>query len=234
MKGVEITSADPIVLRTNFPEVEALFAAAPKVVGFHIRDMVGRWFGSHYRTWRQGLTRGQRKLADRGAYQYRTNPANGVRSQAALRKAIGTAAGLSLDSIWGRGVIRSDVVFAHERGATMRPTRSRFLRIPVGPWARGKTKKELRTLWPAMLADAFVRRGRRGLVIVRPFGKTKTGKDRLQTIALLRRQVTLPATLRVQATWDAQASERLVRQQETMDRIVAELTAMTQGVTDAQ
>ncbi|MCC7537895.1 MAG: hypothetical protein IT379_16845 [Deltaproteobacteria bacterium] len=228
-----LAMAGPISLRTNLPELEVLFDRAPRVAALHVRDMLGRWFGSHFRVWRRGLNRWQRRMADRGAYQYRTWPANEARSQTDLRAKLARVATFRLDGIYGRGVIRSSAVLAHEIGASVSPTRSRFLRIPVGPWARGKSKKELRRLWPTMLAGAFVRRGRRGLVIVRPTGgKTASGRDRLQTIALLRRQVTIPPTLRVAETWHAQEPERTRRQLEAAQRIVAELATMTKGVRD--
>lgn len=235
MTTATIIPAGPISLRTNLHEIEALFAQAPRVAAFHVRDMIGRWFGSHYRVWRRGLNRWQRRMADRGAYQYRTWPANEARSQQDLRAKLARVATFRLEGIYGRGVIRSAAVLAHEIGATVHPTRSRFLRIPVGPWARGKSRKELRRLWPTMLAGAFVRRSRRGLVIVRPTGaKTASGKDRVQTIALLRRQVTIAPTLRVAETWHAQAPERTRRQNEAAQRIVAELAGLAKGVRDGE
>lgn len=223
---VQVVDAGPISLRSNLPQLEALFTTAPSVAAYHVRDLIGRWFGSHYRAWRRGLRPWQRRMADRGAYQYRTWPAPGARSQTELRAALRRVATYSLDAITGRGVIRSAAVLAHELGRTVHPTRGRFLRIPVGPWARRLTKKQQRAAWPTVSAGSFVRRGRRGLVIVRPNGLTAGGRTKLQTIALLRRQVSIPPTLRVVETWRAQEPERTRRQQEAADRIVAELAGV--------
>jgi hypothetical protein len=240
---VQTLTAGPISLRTNLPELEALFTRAPRVATYWIRDMIGRWFGSHYRSWRRGLNAWQRRMADRGAYQYSVSPAPGARSQAELRAEIARRHNLSLDGVVGRGVIRSDVVLAHELGLTILPRGGKSMAVPVGKFARltaaqrraqglsSPDQHNQRFPGNQLFVLARRRRGARVAALVRKTGaKTSTGKDRLETVFVLARRVRIPATLGVVRTWDAGATARAQRQQQAADSIVRELAGELRGI----
>lgn len=234
MKRTDVVTADPITLRTNLPELEALFTQAPRVAAFHVRDLIGRWFGSHYRAWRRTLKPWQRRMADRGAYQYKIQPAPGARSAERLHQLLRRYSTLSLDRIYGRGTIRSAVVLAHELGMVVKPTRGRFLRIPVGKGRREFSGKGRAARFLEARPDIFVRHRGPKITLVRKTGqKTAKGKDRVETLFVLARQVTIQASLGVVRTWKEQEPERTLRQQQAADAIVAELHGMTEGVANA-
>lgn len=234
--------AGPVSIRHNLPELEALFTRAPSVAAYYVRDLIGRWFGSHHRTWRKGLKPWQKRLQARGAYLYRVLPTVS-RAQGTTAKAFAAGMlGQSLEAIVGRGVIRSAVVYLHETGGTVRPTRGQYLAVPVGRFRKlpAPVRRQLNLESPADWNQAnpgnplfpLTRRG--APVLVRKTGKqTARGKDQLETVFLLKRSVTVPASLGVLRTWNAQEFDRAVRQKQATDAIVAALAGMTKGVTSA-
>ena len=223
-----------LVISEDLSQLERFFGEAPKTVAFHTRVMTFRWFARHRKDWAAGLTPKMRKLARRGAYLYRVEPAPRALNDSAIRSAI--EADPDLDKVGGKGVLWSDTALVHERGGTVRPKSGRYLAVPIGKYRRmsgerrraaiGDSPDEYNERNPDQPLFRMGRRrgGSRSVVLGRQTGKTlKSGKAQIEAVYLLKRSVRIPQTLGVQSSWDALAGYRASTLEEAVRRVVAEM-----------
>ena len=125
----------------------------------------------------------------------------------------------------GRVLVTAPYAAIQELGGTVRPTRSRFLRIPIGAgltragvsrWNMVNTGRG----WTTDDGDpTFIRQGPGGSpIIFRVTGKGKGGG--IEPIAVLKRSVRIPARLGFFSTWKRLERWRQIRFQFAIDRAV--------------
>ncbi len=128
-----------------------------------------------------------------------------------------TVTGRGLDAI--KGSISGPAV--HEFGATIRPTRSQYLAIPLDA-AKDSTGTPL-PMSPRQFRDTFVARSKRGNLLI--FQKRGGRFGRIVPLFALKKQVKVPARLGLGATLD-KASDAFV------DRVVEQAVLRIQGALD--
>ncbi|MCA8944582.1 MAG: hypothetical protein KDB80_18630 [Planctomycetes bacterium] len=239
VSGILEVKSGEFAIRTNAPQFEELFRQAPREVLFQARSMMGRWFGharkSHIAALKAAGERGLVRAMNRhGWVKWKVEPFPRAKSERALRNSIESWGTPDIGAIEGREVLRSRAEIALEFGETVQ-AKSGSLAIPIGKYARmTQTKRRQMNLRsPAQYAKSpegkqrplfTVKRkigGERKEVLVRATGrKTKTGKDTLEPVFILRKSVNIPAKLGMRAAWDRDAGYRQRVLDEHLKRLV--------------
>jgi hypothetical protein len=219
------------VLRVQSQGLDALtgmFGAAPDATVFHIRNLFGRWLGYHRRTWLGGIDKKMNALGRRGVF-YANYPGPEARTMSQTRAA---TKGKALSSIGSRLIVHPGPAAIQETGGTIKPTKGRYLAMPLGKYQR-MTKKKLRaelggtspsTVKFDLSPGSRKKAGGRQVVLFRQLeAKTKGGKHKRQAVFLLKRSVTLKPRLGVLAAWDSQGSARKSRLDQTVTALHAEI-----------
>jgi hypothetical protein len=230
----------PLRVVSSFPQLEEMFTRSPEIVAFHARNVIGRWFGRHFREWKAQLPTGLRRMGAR-AYRYQVLPFAQAGNQQALREKIRRNPG-ELWRIQGRGTIRSAAALIHESGGVVRPTKGKSLAIPIGKFARLKKRERVQQIggsprtWNQRHPDRqyFVvrarRRGGRGVYLARKTGqRTAKGRERVEVVYALKREVRIPARLRLIATWQALAGYREQTLREATEAAAREMAGVAAG-----
>jgi len=209
-----------VVLEHNLDEVVEALRVVPRVVAFEMRNVVGRSFGRWNRAMKASPTKVGRELAKRGAFTYKLSPSDAEYKQRRNE---------SLDRVWGRFRSESQVVLAHEFGAHVRPKAGKYLTVPVGKYRKiPRAERSKQGLAPEQLSP-IVRR-RRGQSVIGlgvPTGQTlRSGEPKLDLVYVLRRSVTLKATLGMLSTWDRLQPDRDEILAEAVGRIAAAVFAL--------
>lgn len=241
MTGETLIQEGPLRVASSFPQLEEMFRQSPQIVAFHARNVIGRWFGRHFREWKAQLPAGLRRMGAR-AYRYRVLPFADAGNQATLRKRISNSPG-DLWRIQGRGIVRSPVALIHETGGVIRPKSGRMLAIPVGRYGKSVPKR-VRTQTIGMSPSAwnqrhpdrkwFVlkarRRGGRGAFLARKTGqRTAKGRERVEVGYVLKPEVRIPARLRLLETWVGLAGYRATTLQEATEAAAREMARVGRG-----
>lgn len=241
-------AADPFDFVLTDRRVQRLFERAPRVTFFHIRDAMGRIFGSHRREWlqrkdvnfRRGGMRADRlrQGAGVGASQssatffYRVMP---------QQKTVPEGQRVDLSDITGESFSESDVALGLETGGTFTAQRSRMIAIPIGVTLDRLGRPKSKWVTPTRFRRSSARnklvliqqRGKAPILFQVKGGGTRSGKRRGGTKSKSKR-VLLPAYMlvpRIQRrprlkylhTWDTMGSGRGRRLREALDRIVRDI-----------
>lgn len=206
--------------------LEAMFADSPDIVAGEFRVYVGRLLNAWRRDYVATVPGRKKKLIEGGGPRKpgvvtRAYPGGSERLTGNQERE--RAKGLRLDEIEGQIVIVKKSTILHERGGVLRPKAGRLLAVPVGTWRNPKTRlAQLGGLTPQDIPrERLFRKGRRrrgrGQLVL--FTKTnRSGKARTSAVFVLKRQVTMPASLGIQRHWEGYEFGRRSRLNDAVEK----------------
>lgn len=229
----EVIRQGPITIATNMPDFGRMLELAPEATAFHSRVMLGRWFATWQREWRDGLPPRLRRLQRRGSVLFFVDPKG--RSDAQIRTALKNQ---PLAAISGKIWIRNEPALLLEFGGTVRPKNGNYLAIPAGRFRRmrgerrraeiGKGPEDYRRrkLGNELFPLTRRRSGATRLVLGRQKRGTENDpKPKVESVYMLVRQARIQPQLGVRDSWAGQESYRARTAQEASDRITKDMAA---------
>lgn len=239
MTSLRLVGSDPsvgaqlrqeVLMDKQFDVLESLFALAPTVVGFHLRDVIGHILAKTRSEVFKAAPAGLKRGKQRGWLKWTAFPFSKVRSKGQLRAAFRKVArsnAINLHSFKGFLFERSPVVLAHEFGDITRAKGGKLMPVPLTRALRGIAKKDLTSVRRSL--DLFViQRKRRGtklplLAREHPTERTAKGQPKAEPLFALRRTVEIKARLGVRNTWDKLDPWRSGLFEQTVDLIIADM-----------
>lgn len=226
-------AAELVVDPSDIAVVEGMLGFSPRIVGYHLRDMLAHMAAKTSKETFIRAPRGLKPGKKRGWAPFVASPFRGVDNARELRARFKRSPVRDLSLFSAVVLVRNPVALAHERGALIRPKNKRALLVPIDKRLKKRSAKSRTRLAARIVGDTFiVQRKRGGTRVAFVAGesrskKTAKGKPKLVLLFALRPSVRIRARLGLRKTHASLAPWRRALAASTQERILAELVGKT-------